>query len=416
MTINKQPVEQKRLFVYIETEVQFDAIMPLLIHLRDVRKISFDIIVPVDENGENMEIYNETAKLIQRSGFKIERGILDRIKKRKYQILLSSYIYNWLYNEIKAKYFIQYAYGSYYFNKPNWTVDRLLTGEYMADAVLSHAVGTQDAVNVVSKSYITPELRFSDFRKKVRKNGEKPTLFFVTTYNDMAFAVRLLEVVDELKKKYRLIFHGHHRAVHVHANKELTERLYDKADRVYDSEQTMKAPLEDADIVLSDNSSAFLEAISVGIPVALFSRNLNAFKYREINAIQYDLVQNGDILWTDDPKKLLRILDQTLTGPMLKRQSEMSAKLFPEKFSDPVGRYMEILDIYLEDKLPPEYHLVKKYWVERINGLVIGNDEKRDRIEYLESEMASLLGIGRSARLLASNIKRHIMKGEKGNR
>lgn len=416
--MNEKLATEKKIFVYIETEVQFDSIAPLLAHLRDKRKAPFDIVVPADEGGVNEEIFDEAAKLIRKHGFSVNRQVTETLKSSEYQILLSPYIYHWQYYEIKAKYFIQYTYGSYYFNKPNWNINRLLTEEYLADAVLSHAAGTQAAVDVVSKSYITPELRLSNFSRRIKDPSEKPTILFVPTYNDMDFATRLLEVIDELKEEYHILLRGHHRVVHVDENKGKVAKLYDKADKVYDiSEHTIKTPLEEADIVVSDNSSAFLEAISVGIPVALFSRDPNVFKYREINSVQYNLVQRGDILWTDDPQELPSIINKTLSKSMIEKQRKMSLGLFPDRFPDPIGRYMEVLDIYLNDKLPPEYRLVKKYWIERIDGLVSDNDAMQSRVQELESELAaryiemrSYLGIKRSVRLLVGNIKRKILK------
>lgn len=407
----------KRMLIYIETDVQFASLEPLLAHFRNIRML-FDIVVPTDENGVNEEIYDATAESIKKKGFVPERGVTGKVKNKKYQILLSPYIYRWQRDEIRAKYFIQYSYAPYYFNKPSWSINRLLTEEYLADAVLSHAVGTQAAIDVVSKSYITPELRLVNFKKKVKNSGDKPTILFAPTYDDLEFASRILEVIDKLKESYKVVFHGHHRAIHVSGNKKNTKNIQDKMDYVYDShEYTIKTPLEESDIVISDDSSVFLEAISVGVPVVLFSKDSNAFKYRDINAIQYNLVQRGDVLWTNEPMELPMIIDETLSKSLLDRQKNLSSELFPKEFTDPIGRYMEIINIYLEDKLPSEYYFMKKYWIEKIEGLIDSDRskdliiiEKDSEINRLNSELSSHFGIKRSARLLIGNVKRKILK------
>jgi hypothetical protein len=392
----------KRIFVYIETQVQFDSIEPLLAHFQN-SKIPFDIVVRSSDE-EDKEIFVQTAKYIKKKGFSIHSRANQKISRTKYQIVLSPYMHLWLRQDINAKYYLQYSYTSYYFHKPSWNVGRLLEGEYLADAILTHAVGTQDAVDVVSRAHITPELRFIDFHKKVRSGeaGEKPTILFMPTYNEMDFAVRFLEAVDTLKENYQVALRGHHRALYLDENKGLTAKLHDAADIVFDPDHyTVKDALEHADLVISDNSSAFLEAINLAIPVVLFSQDPNVFKYRDIDSIQHHLIQNGTVLWTSEPRELPKIIAKTLSRTMIEKQEKLTQELFPDEFADPVGRYMEVLNIYLNDELPEEYYCMKKYWLEKIEGLISENDQ-------LNAELASHMGIKRSARLLAGNIKRRI--------
>jgi len=388
--MNNNGVNSHRICVYIETEVQFQSIEPVLERLLTDKKTTLYIFVPVSEQ-ENQEIFDETAKVIQSHGYKVNRSMSDKIKKTKYQVLLSPYIYHWQYYEINAKYYLQYSYGSYYFNKPNWNISRLLSEEYLADAILSHAVGTQEAVNVVSKTYITPELRLANFKPKPLKKGEKRTIAFVPTYNDLKFAIRFIESIDDMRKQYRVILRGHHRSIHVEKDKVMYTNFSNKFDAVYDSSDiTIKQVLEESDLVISDNSSAFLEAMNVRVPVALFSKNPNEFRYRDINSTQYDLVEKGEVLWTNQPQELMNIIERTLRRDMIERQRKASDRMFPVvSRKDPVDQYMDIINIYMEDQLPSNYYYMKRYWIEKIENLIHENDVKELEIKRLKVEHES---------------------------
>ena len=415
---------KKDILFFIETEVQFYSLAPLLRHLHEKTKIAFDIIVPTDIDSENSnkEIYDEAARLIKNDGYKVTRDFDDeRIKKTEYKILISTYMYEDLYNKIKAKYRLQFAYSGHLFTKVNYILDRYINYDYVFDAVLLHPAYTQPIVDIFSKSYVVPNLKLTGFSKRKTSISKKPILLFAPTYNEMDFAVKFLKCIDEIKKDYYVIMHGHHRALHFGANKDYILQLYAKADKVYDIRNcSIKEPLEEADVLVSDNSSVLFDAIDVNIPVAIFSRNPNEFHYREINTIQYDLIQSGKILWTNDPRKLPEIIDKTLREDMVKKQGELKNKAFAGESVDPIEQWMEVVKIYLEDKLPYEYALTKKYWVERIMGLSDGISSQQVQIHNLENqlvaantEIASFLSIKRSAKRTVGNIKRRIWEVKK---
>ncbi len=381
---------------YIENEVQFDSLKPLLIHLRDRTKVSFDIVVPDDISEStivNKEIHEGGAKALRENGFDIIRSTDDIIMSEiaintEYKILISAYMYDWHYQNVNAKYYIMFPYASYYFNKPHWTVDRFIDQDYLADALFSHAVGTKPVTDIFTNTYIVPSLKLMGFHKK-SKHSKKPVLFFAPTYNEINFAVNFLQNIDEIKKKYTVIMRGHHRVSHMENNKDLSERLYEKADRIYDTdEHSVIEPLEEADIVISDNSAIIFDAIYCDVPVGLFSQNPNSFHYRDINTTQSELVKNGEILWTDDPNEIVHIADETLTTKMLNKQKEMRHRLFPEKMStDPIKQWIDVLSIYLEDRLPYEYKLAKRYWVERVNQHLQSAQAMRVEIEDLNIQI-----------------------------
>jgi len=297
-------------------------------------------------------------------------------------------------------------------------MDYLINNGYLADAniLMASDIDVQYQ-SVFAPSFAVPDFRYVDFHKKLRRKDSKPTILFAPTYNDINFAARFLDVIDELKNGYRIIMHGHHLSAHQDGERNSLQKLHQSVDRVYSAEQyAFKIPLESADIVLTDNSSLIGDAIYNKVPVALFSKDPNEFCYRDISTIQYELVKRRDVLWTNDPNKIHTIVEKTLSDKMIvERQRKLQKELYPYKYYDPIKLWMEILNPYLENELSHEYDMTKKYWVDRINGLMQCDRNNQNVVDDLvallaakDSEIASHLGIKRSTRLLLGNIKRRI--------
>jgi hypothetical protein len=413
-------VMKKDLFIYIETQVQFDSIAPLVSYLGRESGLTFDIFIPSGDGADNQAIYDGVAKTIIGKGITVVRKLDKRVLCTEYKIALLPYTYKWLYHRINAKYRIEFQYGSHPFNKASWGISRYIEEDYHADAVLLYTPTIQPILEVFFRTHIVPDLKFINF-KKAKKIHKKRTLFFAPTYNEMNFAVKFLENIDEIKRKYRVIMRGHHRTDCVNDGKELMDKLYSNADEVFESEKcSIKQPLEQSDIMVSDDSGAIFDAIYCGVPVALFSKDTNAFRYHEIDTIQHKLVKRGDVLWTNKSNMLFGNIEKTLLPKMLEKQRVLRDELFPEKFTDPIERWMQILNIYLNDELPGEYVLAKKYWIEHIDGLEQFGREMQARTLELEAtnrelklELDSHASIKRSVKLVLGNIKLRIMRGNK---
>lgn len=364
----------KDILFYIENEVQFSSLEPLLTYLRDNTSISFDIVVP-DATSQgavgSKKMYDACAGLVSSRGFELTRSIDDvvlpeSIVDTRYKVMMAAYIFHWQRQNVRAKYFIMFPYASYYLNKPNWTIPRFMELDYMADALLSHAIGTKDITDIYTKTYIVPSLKLMNFRKKTAKR-EKPVLFFAPTYNEIEFAVRFLESIEDIKKAYKVAMRGHPKE-HREGNSPI-EHLYGCADEVYDpQEYSLVEAMEKSDLVVSDNSATIFDAIYCGMPVAIFSRDPNSLRYNEINTAQSELIKDGNILWTDEPDKIVDIANQTLRPDMIKRQDAMRKELFPLKKADPVKEWMSVINLYLNDKIPYGYHLAKQYWIDSIGS------------------------------------------------
>lgn len=368
MTKNRK----RDLLFLIENEVQFESLRPLLVCIKKNKLASFDILVPSGGSSETVnlkDIYEGGAKIAKDNNFEIIRctdGIIapELVKNTKYQVLLAAYMYDWYYQNLDIKYRIMFPYASYYFNKPNWTIKQFIGQDYLADALLSHAVGTKPVTDIFTRTYIVPSLKLMDYKPK-KKVSKKPVLFFAPSYNEIDFAKKFLSEIANIRKKYTVIMRGHHRVVHSD-NGHISAQLYDQADEVYDmSKFSITDALGAADVVLSDNSAVIFDAIYCGVPVALFCEDPDSLSYRDIHTAQAKLVSSGDILWTNTPDKIIETIDATLDKSMLARQEVMRQKFFPIERQEPVQQWLDVLNIYIHDKLPEEYYFAKKYWIER---------------------------------------------------
>jgi pyruvyltransferase len=329
--------------------------------------------VPFARKSETLQnaVYDACSDRIIEQGFSnyrrpINGPIPHLVSSRKYRILLSPYIYEWQHNEIDTQFKIMYPYASYYFNKPSWTIKQFIEQDYMADALLSHAVGTQHVTDIFTKTYIVPSLKLMNFKRE-KKRINKPVLFFAPSYNDMDFLQNILVSIDTLKKKYHIIMRAHNKAVYNKQYSSYTNSLLSMADEVYEAEHyRLIEPLNVSDIVITDNSGVLHDAIYCGIPVAIFSNDINEYSYRDINTSQAELVARGEVLWTNDAAALGGIIKRTLQE-LQESQRLMRVRLFPDAdHPNPIMAWMDVLKVYLNNSLPYEYSLGKKYWVESI--------------------------------------------------
>lgn len=363
----------KDMLFYIETITQLDSIMPLLKYVRDAKRHTFDIVVPRAVSqaiSHDKKIFNETAQKLIGDGFSVTRSVdgpvvTKDIQNTRYSVFLSAYISLWQYKNLNVKYRIMFPYASYYLNKPNWTIKQFIEQDFMADALLSHAEGARLTTNVFTATHIVPFLKLMDFKKKQKKT-EKPVIFFAPTHNEAEFACRLLESIDDLKKDFTVVMRGHHKQSQEAQGQDPFLELYDKMDEVYEvGSSELTESLGKADVVLSDNSGVIFDSIYCGVPVALFSANTNSFRFNEISTEQHRLVENGDVLWTSDPKHVADIVRKTLSKRMIERQVRLGKTLFPQSRRDPVRQWMDVIDNYINSQIS-EKDLTKRYWVQSI--------------------------------------------------
>lgn len=407
----------KDILFNIETDTQYESIRPLIEYIRNDTKLSFDIIVPQagEESAAQGGVYESCVRKLRQDNHKIYRTqdgrILSKtISSSKYKILLSPYIYDWQYNLLDVDFRIMYPYASYYLNKPSWTIKQFIDQDYLADALLSHAVGTKLITDVFTSTYVVPSLKLMNFKKKAPT--KRPVLFFAPTYSDMEFAANLTESLVKLKKKYKIIMRSHLKSIHNPRFNSQTQELLKTADEVHNpAEYSVAESLQKADVVLSDDSAVIFDAIYCGVPVALFSRDPDAFKYRDISTMQAELVNSGEILWTDNSLKLESVIDETLKKQTLKQQ-DMRKRLFPDDGDqDPIGAWMKVLEIYLDGRLPKGYQPTKRYWIEKVqkaNAL----DGAQHQIESLSAQIneEQRPGVKTAARRLLGACKRKAVK------
>lgn len=363
--------QSKDVLFFVETESQYESIKPLLVHVKEKSSISFDIAVPSSHQTPTEEIFDSTASVLANDGFKVVRGADEVILPKDvinthYKVLLSAYMYDWHYDNLSITYRIMFPYASYYFNKPNWTLSRFISNDYMADALISHATGTKQVTDIFTKTYVLPSLKLMSFKKNVNKS-KKPVILFAPTYNETDVSSSFIDAIDLIKKKYALSVRIHRRDSSKDS-KGLNE-LYEKADKIYNTEKhSLVSNLEEVDLVISDNSAVLFDAISCGIQVAVFCRDPNLFKYREINTMQYELIKSRDILWAKEPEKIPQLIDKSLRTDMIIKQKKMKDRLFEYETGNPLEAWLEVLMYYINGGTSQDYILAKRYWVESIHG------------------------------------------------
>ena len=346
-------------------------------------QINIDIIVPYDSGYNGLA--EHTFKKIKELGYSPKK---DAPKTKEYKILLTPYPGLDVVKRIKFVYHIQYPYGAIS-TKPNPTYAPNYRIEY--DALFSFNTYDTDLLNACgSKVFTVPYWKYSNF-KRIPKNTKKPNLLILPTFGEDTSCIQQFtdSSISKLKEHYHIIAKAHHATHFSIDGKDSSTTLKRLADEFHDSDTPIDKLLQQADIVLSDNSGAIFESICAGIPTVLFANELNSRHLGQINTPQYDFTKQGFFPYTNDPNKLT----QTISNVKNYRQKQVTLKnqLFLDCPKDALKPFLDIIQVYLKSNPKKDYRKV-------IHGLLVEEwknsrkiiEEQEQRINNLNNEIQQL--------------------------
>lgn len=373
--MKKENKANKSISIIFDDLTEFYTLRPIIDRLKK-NHADIDIIVPFDSGYNGLP--EHTINTIKSLGYNPKN---DAKETKKYKILLTPYPNLHIVDRIKFTYHLKYSYGvlsakpdpTYY---PEWKVPY--------DGILSYNTYEAKLFNAYGvRTHTLPYWKYNNL-KKSPKNSEKPVLLILPTFGKDINCLHLFTKtsLSEIKKHYKIITKAHH-AIHFNLEQDDSiDILKEMSDEYYDSDAEISSLLGQADLVLSDNSGAIFEAIYAEVPIAVFTKNLNQRKIGNLNTLQHELVEEGLIPFTDQPDKILPMLQGI--DKYTKKQLDLKKKLFVAPSKDPLKDYVDILDIYLNSDETTDKHKIMH------DLLVQERTSDKKTIEELTAENESL--------------------------
>ncbi len=377
-------MEKKDIAVTIQNFVQFYSIKNGIDELIK-KNYSVDIYIPqANDNLGYGNMYDETYKELSKANYSIKRTTDNNIS---YKILLEPYPMDFCL-KLNFQYRLKYKYSPIP-AKPNLTCKP--ESNILYDAILCYGDYDAEYLKAYAATYVIGNLKYINFKKKTVSNNSKPVLLFLPTYGENSSILQLTDELKKLKDKYYIIVKSHHCTSSLNDELYRIDMLKDISDEYYDHSTQLTELLSKSDIVLSDNSGSIFESIYANVPVAIFSKDLNANKLGDFNTTQFDIVNEGFVPYTNNPLELSTILDNALSDSYKDKLSILRNKLF--HFSqNPIEEFVSIIELFLNDKFNLKYKaihdiLINEYVANKklINDLKLENSNNSIKINDLEA-------------------------------
>lgn len=322
--------------------------------------ICVDILVA---SNYSKKLASETERAIKNAGYRVAS-----VSKKHYKILLEPYPSKEG-DILKFDYRIKFRYApiSTKINpvySPSWNLPY--------DAFIVHSKRDADAFSVYGEVYLIPYFKFSNF-KKLKHHG-KPNLLFLPTFGGVSSIEDIdNSTINTLKRKYNVIVKAHHAVQYKDGESDNYEKIKNIADDFYESDTPLLALLAEADVVLSDNSSAIFDAIYAEIPVAIFSskHKLNQKKLGSINTPQFELAETGVIPCAEVGEQIDDTLTRAIT--LLPDQKKLKEGMFVFESDESPIRFVSVIKIYLsrnkdQDTIYRSRELLRYSWQDGRNA------------------------------------------------
>jgi hypothetical protein len=249
----------KDLAIVIQSEAQYYAIEPLLEHLKQTNRYSFDVIVnPMNgEESGHREIARATKRLIHQCGLEV---VFSKKSEYSYKLLLAPYEDL---AEVDYKYALQYLYAVIS-AKPN----PVYKPEFMRNfhGVLCHSTYERDILCVYAQTHIVSSLKYKRPLEHSIVDSNNKTILFLPTYGSNINS--MVKTILRLRSKgYYIITKLHHGTQHLYSEKTRKEQLQLVSNKTYGSEVSLSSLLQCSMAVICGNTGAIFEAMYAGVPV-----------------------------------------------------------------------------------------------------------------------------------------------------
>ena len=368
---------EKTILIVIQNVIQYYSLRPLLLRLISRSDWHVDIITFGKEYAK--EGFDKIADEVRKTAAIDKISISDTPSRPEYKICLSPYQDM---AKVKYKYLLGYCYGAAT-TKPTSTLRPEFKMKF--HGMFLHDIYGADLFSVYAKTYIVPYLYLKNTPTHSTQS-KKPVLLYLPTYNEPD-TIDVAKALIPLKSKYYIITKGHHGTQHLTNEQSKQEILREIPDEYYGSDQYIQPLLDRADVVLSDNSGAVMDALYVGVPVCIACKDINR-KIADIDTLQYTLVEDGIIPYTKNiaSSSIEKVIESALKNNTRKKQLEASDQLFPLKHGG-VTKWIGILEDYMNDTVSQNYCKLHDYYTSTNEKNLVENIALKSQIEKIKKEL-----------------------------
>lgn len=381
-------MKKYRIAIIVQNVIQWYHIRPLAIFLQKQPSIALDILLynPGSSSSGFHKIANDAIAAIKTDGFTLAKT------PKEYKICLAPYS-NMI--NCKCQYRLSYCYGAAT-TKPTFTLNPIAKINF--HGFLLHDTYGAEVFSVYGKTYIVPDLYLQGIRPNAEKHA-KPIVLFLPTYHEPSIE-KTAHALKQLKDKYYIIVKSHHGTDNLEDEKTKKTALETIADEFYPSTFPVKELLQKADVILSNNSGAVMNALYVNIPIAISASNINQ-SLPGLDTLQYKLVQDGIIPYSKNQTstELSRILNQALSTSQHQKQIKASDTIFPHK-SGGAETWYKIIQKYLSDDVETNYCAVHNFLATTFTNLTVQNNRLNVEMQSLQDSLRAF-----DADLQAANSK-----------
>ena len=341
-----------------------------------------DIFVPLSEDVQGFgSLFDDTYKALCDMGYSPQR---DPKCAGHYKVLMEPYPMGPC-SGISHDYKLKYKYALLSAKpEPSFHPEHNLC----YDAELLFSPYEASFLKAFTNVELIGNLKYVSIERAERPKTDKKVLLYLPTYGDVSSIDSITEALSELKKDYYVITKLHHGTSFLVAEADRMGKLIDVSDEHYDHHTELAKLLSAADVVLSDNSGAIFEAFYAGVPIAVFSDDLNHRRIGSFDTTQYRLAEEGYLPHTSDAAEISRVLEEALRDDVVEKQREVRKKLFyfPE---DPVSEFVSVIEKYLNDEVDRNLKAIRDVIVRNYEHYVSENERLGTDLRQRELELTA---------------------------
>jgi hypothetical protein len=385
-------MDKHRVLYVVESRIVLRSMLPAMLA---TRQLGVDVDVYVFDFGPNHAYYllfEDAATYLKSLGFTVFRKTPQNMR---YNVVYSAYPGD--YENINAlnrnDYYVMFNYGH---GVSNLSSVNLMSFVYY-DFILCFGEPDVSIQSCHTKTYPIGNIKLWDYtRSRVAPSGKK-TILYLPTWAEQSRPSSLkmgaAEELLKLKGTYNIVTKAHNATAHFTSHQHYLKHFCG-FDNVYDVNTPIGDMLNDADVVLSDVSSAAFDALAGDVPLALFGIEGNPL-YGAEPLLHNRLVNDGIVPHSENLDDLEAIIEQALTPECFAKQQAVKKDIFPFSGQECIDAFIDFQDRLLNGSVDPRYiatrRAIRHHYIRRL-GVLYNNgleDMKQNMLKWHEDELTS---------------------------
>lgn len=378
--MNNNKFKIKTVAVALQNNIQYES-FKVAIDIMIKRKINVDIYIPYGAHNGNDNMFDDFYKLIKKKNYNVLREIeSDKI----YDIFFAPYYINNL-DSIKRKYTIKYMYGLS--TKPDSAFSSHVN--YIFDAFLCYGEYDASYLNYFGKTFEIGNIKFFETKYKnnsTKRPNKKLNLLYLPTHAGYSSVEVLSAEIFKLSKKYNISIKPHHCTQYKKVEEEMNRMKIIKKyfKKIYNSNDSFEKLLNEADVVITDNSGAVFDTICLKKPVLMYYNKKQNDK--DMVSLPIQFAQKGYIAYINEPKNLEEKLNQALSPQQIEKNKKAFKMLYHCENNKSAERFIEFLDTLENGFIDEKHYKLHKYEEKEINDLKQQINELKNQLNRTKKQ------------------------------